>query len=538
MPATKSVIRKNFYRDSIQLLKISEEAKKLPGVLDVAVVMGTETNKEILEKLGLFTEEARISSENDMVISLRAESVHASSDAMKRIEEMLLKPPAAERAFYSLDAAFKAMPDANLAIVSIPGEHAKEVVLQLLERGVNVHLFSDHVSVEDELELKKIARQRGLLVMGPGAGTSIINNVAVAFADVVNKGPIGMVAAAGTGLQEVSVLVSQAGLGVSQAIGVGGGDVKKSVGGIMTLEGIKALEADPETRIVTLVSKPPDTEVQVAIMDYIKSKCKKSYVACFVGGETIPIEKELKKRVRQTKTLHAAALESIRAVDEAKYSEAMRLISIESDALVRMAEKFCGKLAEGQRYVRGLYTGGTLMYETMILLRETLGDIYSNAPLEKKLILTDPYKSFENTVVDLGEEEYTKGRAHPMMDPTVRRIRLINEASDPQVAVIMMDFVLGYGSHADPAGAHVEAIRNAQETAERDGRYLPILAHVCGTDKDPQNLAGQVERLERLGVTVLPTNALVALLAWIIAEKGEVKDSAVRRMYKAYLSAA
>ncbi|MDH5703594.1 MAG: hypothetical protein OEY99_05215, partial [Aigarchaeota archaeon] len=148
MPATKSVIRKNFYRDSIQLLKISEEAKKLPGVLDVAVVMGTETNKEILEKLGLFTEEARISSENDMVISLRAESVHASSDAMKRIEEMLLKPPAAERAFYSLDAAFKAMPDANLAIVSIPGEHAKEVVLQLLERGVNVHLFSDHVSVE------------------------------------------------------------------------------------------------------------------------------------------------------------------------------------------------------------------------------------------------------------------------------------------------------------------------------------------------------------------------------------------------------
>ncbi|MFQ5911441.1 MAG: hypothetical protein ACE5IJ_12095, partial [Thermoplasmata archaeon] len=442
-----------------------------------------------------------------------------------------------ERAFYSLDAALKAMPDANLAIVSIPGEHAREVVLPLLERGVNVHLFSDHVPLEDELELKQVARQKELLVMGPGAGTSIINNVAVAFADVVNRGPIGIVAAAGTGLQEVSALVSQAGLGVSQAIGVGGGDVKKAVGGIMTLEGIKALEADPETSIVTLVSKPPDTEVQVAIMDYLKSKCKKRYVTCFVGGETIPIGEDLKERVRQTKTLHAAALESIRAVDETKYSEAMRVISIEPDALRRMAEKICGKLVEGQRYLRGLYTGGTLTYETMILLRETLGDVYSNAPLDKRLILSDPHKSFENTVVDLGEEEYTKGRAHPMMDPTVRRIRLLDEASDPEVAAIMMDFVLGYGSHIDPAGAHAEAIQNAQETAERDGRHLPILAHVCGTDKDPQNLGSQVERLERLGVTVLPTNALMALLAWIIAEKGEVKDSALSRMYGDYLSA-
>ncbi|MFB0569423.1 MAG: hypothetical protein ACETV0_07425 [Nitrososphaeria archaeon] len=534
---TKSVVRKNFYRDSIQLLKISEEAKKIPGVLEAAVVMGTETNKEILEKLGLLTEEARISTENDMVVSLRARSEAASSDAIKKIEEMLMKPSAAERAFYSLDAALKAMPDANLAIVSIPGEHARGVVIPLLERGVNVHLFSDHVPVEDELELKKIAKQRGLLVMGPGAGTSIINNVAVAFADVVNKGPIGIVAAAGTGLQEVSVLVSQAGSGVSQAIGVGGGDVKKSVGGIMTLEGIKALEADPETNIITLVSKPPDAEVQVAIMDYVKSECIKSYVTCFVGGETIPIGKDLKERVRQTKTLHAAALESIRAVDEAKYSEAVKLISIEPDALIRMADKISAKLAEEQRYLRGLYTGGTLMYETMILLREAMGDIYSNAPLDKRLILTDPYKSSRNTVVDLGEEEYTKGRAHPMMDPTVRRIRLVNEASDPEVAVIMMDFVLGYGSHADPAGAHVEAIQGAQKIAEKGRRYLPILAHVCGTDKDPQNLAGQVERLQRLGVTVLPTNALVALLAWIIAAKGEIMDSTVRRMYKEYLSA-
>jgi len=537
LSVTRSVIRKNFYRDSIQLLKISEEAKKLPGVLDAAVVMGTETNKEILEKLGLLTREARVSSENDMVISLRAESEEASVDVMKKIEEILMKPPAAERAFYSLDAALEAMPDANLAIVSIPGEHAREVVLPLLERGVNVHLFSDHVPVADELELKKIAREKGLLVMGPGAGTSIINNVAVAFADVVNRGPIGIVAAAGTGLQEVSVLVSQAGLGVSQAIGVGGGDVKKAVGGIMTLDGIKALEADPETRIVTLVSKPPDTQVQAAIMDYIKTKCKKGYVTCFVGGETIPIGKDLKKRIRQTRTLHAAALESIRAVDEVKYKKAMRVISLEPDALRRMADKTCGKLGKGQRYLRGLYTGGTLAYETMILLKETIGDIYSNAPLDKKLILADPYKSFQNTVVDLGEEEYTKGRAHPMMDPTVRRIRLIGEASDPEVALIAMDFVLGYGSHADPVGAHAEAIQNAQKTAGEDGRYLPILAHVCGTDKDPQNLASQVERLERLGAMVLPTNALMALLAWIIVERGEVKDSTLDQAYDRYLAA-
>ena len=243
----RNVVKPNLYRDSVQLLHLSEEAKRIDGVMDAAVVMGTTTNKEILEKLELLTEEGRHASENDMILAVKIVSPMYAEVALQHIERIILEPPDTDHKPLNLDEGLEALPDANLAIVSLPGESAKEVVVKLLAKGIHVHLFSDHVPPEDELELKSLARSKGLLVMGPGAGTSILDGKAVAFANVVKAGSVGIVAAAGTGLQEVSVLLSEADIGISQALGTGGGDVKAKIGGLAMLQCIEALEHDPKT---------------------------------------------------------------------------------------------------------------------------------------------------------------------------------------------------------------------------------------------------------------------------------------------------
>jgi len=491
-----NVVKKNFHRDSVQLLHLSEEAKKIDGIKDAAVVMGTTTNKEILQKLGLLTDEGRAASESDMILAVMADSESLIENGLQQIEEMILKPPPAKgRAFYSVDAALQAVPDANLAVVSIPGEHAREIVLKLLDRGLSVHLFSDHVPPEHELEVKQYAKGKGLLVMGPGAGTSIIGGKAIAFANVVKKGKVGIVAAAGTGLQEVSVLLSQAGQGVSEALGTGGGDVKAKIGGIMMLQSMDALEQDPETSTVVVVSKPPDADVKRSILDHMAKKTKKQYVTCFIGPESYDIPASIRARVRGTKTLHAAVLEAIRVAEPSRQAEIVKRFSIPQHEMVALANRICRALSEKQKYIRGLYTGGTFAYETLVILGRIIGDVYSNAPIDPKLKLADSYQSVKDSIVDLGEEEFTVGRAHPMIDPTIRKMRLIEEAKDPEVAVIIMDFMLGHGSHSDPAGAMLGAILDAKKIAEGDGRAVPMLAHVCGTEQDPQPLSDQVGKL-------------------------------------------
>jgi FdrA protein len=532
-----NVVKKNFHRDSVQLLHLSEEAKKIEGIKDAAVVMGTTTNKEILQKLNLLTDEGRAALESDMILAVMADSQSAIDEAMKQIEEMVLKPPTAKgRSFYSVDAALQAIPDANLAIVSIPGEHAREVVLKLLDKGLSVHLFSDHVPAEYELELKQYARERGLLVMGPGAGTSIIGGKAIAFANVVKKGKIGVVAAAGTGLQEVTVLLSEAGLGVSEALGTGGGDVKSKIGGITTLQSLDALEHDPATSAVLVVSKPPDADVKRIVLDHIANKTKKQYVTCFVGPESYAVPATVRGRVKATKTLHAAVVEAIRAAEPNRHTEITKRFSIPQSELSALASKISKGLSEKQRYVRGLYTGGTFAYEALVILGRMIGDVYSNAPIDPRMKLADSYKSNKDSIVDLGEEEFTVGRAHPMIDPTIRKMRLVEEAKDPEVAVIMMDFMLGYGSHSDPAGAMLSAISEAKKIAEKDGRILPILAHVCGTEQDPQPLSEQVAKLRNVGVEVFPTNALMAIASALISRKGKISSSIMEDVYGTFLT--
>ena len=536
MSKVSNIVKKNFHRDSVHLLHLSEEAKKIDDIKDAAVVMGTTTNKEILQKLGLLTDEGKAASESDMILAVMADSQSIVDNGVKQIEEMLLKPPSAKgRAFYSVDAALQAVPDANLAIVSIPGEHARGIVLKLLDKGLSVHLFSDHVPPEHELELKQYAREKGLLVLGPGAGTSIIGGKAIAFANVVKKGKIGVVAAAGTGLQEVTVLLSEAGLGVSEGLGTGGGDVKAKIGGITTLQSIDALEQDPETSAVLVVSKPPDAEVEKRILDHIEIKTRKQYVACFIGPESYDVPASIRGRVRATKTLHAAVLEAVRVAEPSRQAEIAKRFSISQSELLALASKISKELGEKQRYIRGLYTGGTFAYETLVILGRMIGDVYSNAPIDPKLKLADSYQSVKDAIVDLGEEEFTVGRAHPMIDPTIRKMRLVEEAKDPEVAVVIMDFVLGYGSHSDPAGAMLGAVSDAKKIAEKDGRALPILAHVCGTEQDPQPLSEQVEKLRNAGIEVFPTNALMAIAGALISKRGMISSSIMEDVYSSFL---
>jgi succinyl-CoA synthetase alpha subunit len=509
------------------LLHLSEESKRIDGIEDAAVVMGTTTNKQILEKLGLLTEEGRRASENDMILAVKIASPTQAEVSLQHLERLILRPPRTDHELLNLDEGLEILPDANFAIVSLPGESVKEVTLKLLAKGIHVHLFSDHVPPEDELELKTFAKERGLLVMGPGAGTSIVAGKAIAFANVVKTGSIGIIAAAGTGLQEVSVLLSDAGIGISQALGTGGGDVKSKIGGITMLQCIEALEQDPNTNTVLVVSKPPDGDVLDSIIGRLIKSTRKSYVACFVGAKDYALPSEIRGRVRQVKTLHGAVAEIMRITNREKLPS----FGMAKDELWSLAVKAANELTGKQKYVRGLYTGGTLAYETLVILQPLITNVYSNVPLDMKLKLPVASQSIGDSIIDLGEQEFTRGRAHPMIDPTIRKLRLGEEAKDPEVAVIVMDFVLGYGSNKDPVGVMLGAIMDAVETAKRDGRKLPIFAHVCGTEEDPQKLSKQTKMLHDAGVETFQTNALMALASAIASRKGILDSDVVDKVW-------
>jgi succinyl-CoA synthetase alpha subunit len=524
----RNIVKTNLYRDSIQLLHVSEEAKRIDGVEDAAIVMGTSTNKDLLEKLGLLGEEGRRASEDDMIISIKVSSPTLATAILQSLEEIVLAPSVTEHAPVNLDEAFEECPDVNLAIVSLPGESVKEVTMKLLARGIHVHLFSDHVPPEQELELKTFARARGLLVMGPGAGTSIFGGKSIAFANVVKNGPIGIVAAAGTGLQEVSVLLSEADIGISQALGTGGGDVKSKIGGITMLQCIEALEQDPDTEAVLIVSKPPDDDVLDSVMKQIMNSTTKPYVTCFIGAKDYLLPTEIRKRIRQVKTLHAGVTEIMRVTDH--YGKLARF-GVSRDELWSLAIKVANELTREQKYIRGLYTGGTLAYETLAILHPLIPNVYSNAPLNPQFKLPATSHSIGDSIIDLGEEEFTRGRAHPMIDPTIRKIRLTDEAKNADVAVVMMDFILGYGSNDDPVGVMLPTIKDTLENARRNGRKLPIFAHVCGTENDPQKLSNQNKMLNDAGVETFQTNALMAFAAAVTSRRGMLDTDTVDKVW-------
>ena len=504
----KLEVRKNAYFDSVTLMLISKELKKLDGVEEALVGMGSDLNKEIAHNIGVATPELDTSvSANDFFVAVACAGEDVFSAALKKTEELLNKKTQAKNAAYmppTLDGALKIDPALNMAVISVPGKHAADVAQSCLDRGINVMLFSDNVTIEEEKALKTYAYEHELLMMGPDCGTAIINHVPLAFANVVKSGDIGIIAASGTGTQEVSSIIDQLGCGVSQVIGTGGRDLKKDIGGLMMKLGLNALTNDPKTKVITLISKPPAKEIASEMME-LAAKSGKPTVVCFIGGDRNEIESHgLVAAVSLEDAAHKAV-----ALSRGEPTKDYAGFAMGEEKAEAMAKEIASKMAKGQRYVRGFYTGGTLCDEAMKLMAGSLGHIYSNIPLNPADALEDPKggKSREHTFLDFGDDAFTVGRPHPMIDPSLRAERVIADGRDPSCAVILADCVIGFGSHPNPAEDLASAIKTAKEQAEREGRSLCCVCAVCGTEGDPQSLSRTQQQLIDAGAIVLPSNA-------------------------------
>lgn len=509
------VVKKDAYYDSVTLMIVSGKVTSLEGVVDAVVAMATPLNKELLENVGMLTEAVQEAKPDDLIIAIKAKDADVCEEALKCADEAMRKKAEGRTkdgniSPSSIKSAVTMMPEANLAIVSVPGAYAAREAMQALKNGLHVMMFSDNVTLADELALKKYAHENELLMMGPDCGTAIINNRGLCFANAVNSGNIGIIGASGTGTQEVSVLVDRFGGGVSQVLGTGGRDLYEEIGGIMMLDCLEALACDEDTKVIVLISKPPAISVARKILAEVR-KVNKPVVVCFINGDPAEVEKA---GAYFAKSLEEAAY---KAVLLAKGEKEITLP--EEEVSLEQVVPWVSKLQPEQKYIRGLFCGGTLCDEALNIVQEKIGKVYSNISKKPEAKLENPRVSKENTLIDLGDDVFTVGRPHPMIDPSLRLQRIIEEAKDPEVAVILLDIVLGYGSHPDPAGITLPAILQAKQIAENEGRHIEFVAYVCGTDKDLQNRSEQIEKLTSAGVVCAESNVKAAHIAAAILSR-------------------
>jgi FdrA protein len=517
--AVKCVIRASQYYDSVTLMTVARDLRGLSSVEDAALMMGTDANKGLLVQADLFAPEAEKATSNDLIIAVKA-GEDALEAALAMAEKLLTArgthvATAGEHHPRTVRSAVRSHPESNVAVVSVSGQYAAEEAWAALRQGLHVLLFSDNVPLSDEIALKRYAVDNGLLMMGPGAGTAIINGVALAFANAVPRGAVGIVSAAGTGLQEVSSLLAQQGVGVSQGIGVGGRDLSNEVGGMMTQHAIDALQEDSETKVIVAISKLPSPEVAEKVLETLRAGEKPAVVA-FMGEKLtppVPASDTYGAMVYMASTLKEASLAAVTLVQGGNLATVQAQLEQEVDDLQGRAEGLRSQLKTEQKYLRGLFSGGTLCEEAMRIWGERLGAVWSNAPLKPECTLPDANQSFQHTALDLGEEEFTVGRPHPMIDNDLRIRRLMHEAGDPSVAGIQMDVVLGYGAHPNPASELAPAIERARQIAQEDGRSLIVILSITGTEGDPQNLNHQRAAFEKTGALVLENNAEASYLA-------------------------
>jgi FdrA protein len=498
--ALRTEILSSFYQDSVVLMRIAGEIRVRPGVREVAAFMGTPSNHALLEQIGLATTESRAARPDDLILTVDAESPALAEGGLAAAKELLTQRRQVSEATgqvrpRTLESALRTLPTANLVAISVPGAYAKYEAMKAIKRGLHIFLFSDNVPLQDEIELKTEALKRGVLCMGPDCGTAYLNGTGLGFANVVPRGRIGCVAAAGTGLQAVVARIAALGEGISHAVGVGGRDLSAEVGGTMTLFALEALAADPSTEAIVIISKPPHATVLPKLEAAI-AKIPKPVVACVLGA-VAPA---------------GSAAEWAGTLDEAGEAVVARLAE-----RARSPRPFTdpqgvrarlGRLhAEGPvgGEIVGLYTGGTLAHEAHLLLESLLGHGASHR------------------IIDLGGDEYTVGRPHPMIDPQ-SRTSMILRAGQETAGVLLVDLVLGRGSHPNPAAPLAAAIRQASDMAAAAGRRLIAVGSVVGTAGDPQGLAGQVTRMEEAGVQLLPSNAEAARFAALLL-KPELADT-------------
>jgi FdrA protein len=486
-------VRRAFYRDSVALMRISRAIESLAGVEAAALMIGSVTNRKLMEDAGLLAADGKSAGANDLVLAVRADTPANAQAALAEAERLLEAPATSDKGTdewtpKSLDTALTRLPNANLVLVSVPGEFAAAEARRALNKGLHVMMFSDNVALDDEVALKREAQRLGLLMMGPDCGTAIIGGVPLAFANVIPRGDLGIVGASGTGMQEVSTLIARHGGGVSHAIGVGGRDLKEAVGGITTLMAIDALERDPGTRQIVLISKPPAAAVAKKVLERI-GQARKPVSICFIGADDMPVP------------ANAALFSDLRScVEHALGGRRIGWAGRTPDA-----KGLAARVARPRMRLQGLFSGGTLCAEAQVVLRRAGITVTSNVPIPG--VATPATAPDAHVVLDLGDDQYTVGRPHPMIDPSLRNQMLSAALRDGRTAVVLLDVVIGYGAHADPAGDLIAALPAAKE------REALLIASVCGTEGDPQRYSRQVALLEEAGIIAAPSNAHAAELA-------------------------
>ncbi|MEN3929923.1 acyl-CoA synthetase FdrA [Microvirga sp. W0021] len=493
-----SVIKTGVFQDSVSLMLLTKKVSTLPGVDRLSVMMGTPANKEIFQNTGLSTPEVEAAKPSDLCVVVDAASADVVDEVMKGIEAFLSDQSVRRKgADYSqtktLDGALSQIPDADIALISVAGRYAARLAGQALDRGLNVMMFSDNVSTEDEAALKKRAHEKGLLVMGPDCGTSMIGGQPLAFANVNKDGTIGLIGASGTGLQAVMAGIDFYDEGLSHAIGLGGRDLSSEIGGTSALDAIDFLARDPKTEVIGFISKPPAKAIRDKIVSALEAQPKPA-VAIFLGEEG---------KADEGKGLTFAG-----TLDEAAFLAVQALKSVQ-------ASKCRAALTPQQRQIRGLYCGGTLASEAALLMGRGLNVPFTGAHDEGIMFSADG-----STVIDLGDDVYTVGRAHPMIDPTLRGEMIVEAGKDSAVAVVLMDVVIGYGAHEDPAGQAAEMVEAARK-ARTCGGDVTYVAYVCGAKNDPQNLEAQKAKLIEAGVIVADSNREAVEFSLSIISEGK-----------------
>jgi succinyl-CoA synthetase alpha subunit len=475
--------------------------------------MGTSVGKATLTEWGMMVPAIESAGENDLVIVAKSDDEKAFEKAILEIEQALENrdlDKSQKRSYLSIDRAVEDNPNANICLISISGNYVRAEAERALNSGLHVLIFSNQVPLKDELAIKELAREKGLLCMGPDCGVVNLNEISFVLGSITRKGPFGICGASGIGLQQIGALIHSAGSGVSQIIGTGGNDLKHPIGGITIMMGIDALENDPDTEYIVLVSRKPDDKILQTVLERI-AKCKKPVVMYCMGCD--------KERIEASGAIWASSLDD---ATQKALAFVSKQIYLESDEQIKeMAEEAVQGMNAQQKYLRGIYGGGTYCDEAMHVLEGMIGGVYSNVPFSDELRLEDSHRSVKNTIVDYGEEEFTLGRPHPVIDPSVRQPAIMREANDPEVAVLLFDFVLSPAGYIDPVGALLDEIKAAMEAAEKRGGKLAVIASICGTDADPQNLILQKEKLIRAGVWVCQTNYRAAMLAGEIIRRRE-----------------
>lgn len=500
------VIRTNQYYDSVFLMGVNKRLSQAEGVEQTAVLMGSEKNKVLLADIGIEGPEINHALPNDLIVAVIAKTAEIVKSVLDDLDNALsaLDQGVSTSQLHTLEDGLVKKPLANLVVLSIPGEYVYREAQKALEDNLNLFIFSSNVSLDEELKLKRFAAERRLLVMGPDCGTSILGGIGIGFANIVRKGTIGAIGPSGTGLQEFTTQIHNSGYGISHAIGTGSHDLSAEIGGITTIMALEALQEDPQTEVIAIIAKPPDRKVLEHLLERMK-RGTKPVIGCFLGMSDL-------------NNFEINGVHGARTIDEAVKTAIQITTGVEDlqkVGLTRQEREFAkmhrGNWSSEQRFLRGLFAGGTFCYQSQQILGEAGLTVYSNAPLDPQHKLLRIEESREHTLIDMGDDDYTLGRPHPMIDSTMRNQRILSEGQDPTVAVILLDFILGFNSSKDPIGDLLESILTTKQTRKEQGGELTVVASICGTERDPQDLNLQREMLEDAGAIVFQSNASAAL---------------------------